>query len=49
MMCSYAMNEMAKSNPTKFKKLYIKSINKKGDLLLKNINSKKFVQIAKNL
>ena len=49
MMCSYAMNEMAKSNPTKFKKLYIKSINKKGDLLLKNINSKKFVQIAKKL
>lgn len=49
MMCSGAMNQMAKINPEKFKKLYIKSINKKGDLLLKNIHSKKFVQIAKKL
>ena len=48
-MCSNAMNDLAKSNPTKFKKLYIKSINKKGDLLLKNMHSKKFVQIAKKL
>ena len=44
MMCSGAMNQLAKSNPPKFKKLYIKSVNKKGDLLLKNMHSKKFVK-----
>ena len=49
MMCSAAMNKMAKNDPSKFKKLYIKSINKNGDLLLKNIHSNKFVQIAKKL
>lgn len=49
LMCSNAMNDLAKSKPTKFKKLYIKSINKKGDLLLKNIYSKIFIQIAKKL
>lgn len=47
LMCSDAMNKLASSNPNKFKKLYIKSINKNGDLLLKNIHTNKFVQIAK--
>ena len=49
MMCAGAMNELSKSNPNKFKKLYIKSVNKNGNLLLKNVHTKKFVQIAKKL
>ena len=44
-MCSNSMKNLAKNNPVGFKKIYIKKIDKKGNVHLKNKKTQAIVQI----
>ena len=46
-MCAEQMNQLSRSNPTKFSKMYISKRLKNGNLLLKNRHTKKPIQIAR--
>ena len=46
-MCGDSMNDIAKRNPSKFAKLYINSIDAKGNIHAKNRHTGKIVQIMR--
>ena len=46
-MCGDSMNDIAKRNPAKFAKLYIDSIDAKGNIHAKNRHTGKVVQIMR--
>lgn len=46
-MCGDSMKLLAKTNPTLFKKTYIKKIDEKGNIYAKNKHTGKIVQIMK--
>ena len=46
-MCSDAMNALAKSDPAKFKASYVSRYMPNGDMIAKNHHTKKEVQVLK--
>ena len=48
-MCGDVMNKISKENPKKFAKLYIKYIDKNGNIHAKNRHTNEVVQILKKI